>query len=375
MRGGERVLHELAALYPSADLFTLFHVPGATSDEIEKLRLHVSPLSSLPGSQQHYRKLLPFFPWAIRRFDFTGYDLVISCSHAVAKSIRKPRETAHLSYCLTPMRYVWDQIDGYLGDGLFRAAAAPLASALRHFDRRTSGPNTVTRFAAISTGVQQRIKTHYARTASRVYPPVQVDRFRLSGKPAGDEYLLVGGFVPYKCDELAVRACEKLGRQLIVVGDGPGRRRLERSTGENVRFLGRVGDAQLAELYANCRALLYPQDEDFGIAAVEAQAAGRPVIAYARGGALDTVRPHPASPIASLASADASSATGIHFPHQSIEGVIAAIECFEANEDQFDAEAIRRWAEGFAVDRFRREFLHEVELTLEDHRAHLLATG
>jgi glycosyltransferase involved in cell wall biosynthesis len=360
LRGGERALDQLAALFPAADLYTLVFAPGSTTERIERLRIRTSPLNRLPGVQRHYRKLLPLFPWAIQRFWLDGYDVVVSSSHAVAKAVRRPPGIPHLCYCYTPMRYIWDQSEAYLGRGLRRWAATPLVRLLRNFDVRTSTRERVTRFIAISQTVARRVEQHYARRARVVYPPVDVERIRPTGRPPEDFYLLVGGFVPYKREELALDALRKLDRRLVVVGDGPMRRDLARRAPANVEFTGRVSDAELAGLYGRCRALLYPQEEDFGIAAVEAQAAGRPVIAFARGGATETVRPWRGSP------AEASRATGVWFDAQSAEALAAAIYRFEQAEAFFDPQAIRMQAERFSARRFRTEMERELRELLED---------
>ena len=291
MRGGERVLEELCRMHPDADLFTLVHVPGTTSARIEQRTIHASFLSRLPGIAAHYRAWLPLFPAAIGSLDLSGYDLVLSCSHAVAKSVRVPSPGRHLAYCLTPMRYVWDQREAYLGTGLLRLLSTPLVAYLRRFDLRSSGPDRVQRFVAISQAVQGRIERHYGRRARIVHPPVATDRILPDRRSPDDFYLLGGGFVPYKREALALEAFRRLGRRLVVVGDGPGRRRAESQAPPNAEFVGHVSDAELARLYARCRALIHPQEEDFGLVAVEAQAAGRPVIAFGKGGAVDTVRP------------------------------------------------------------------------------------
>ena len=354
MRGGERVLEELLALAPEADLFTLVHVPGATSAAIEEHPIHTSFLSRLPGIARHYRVFLPLFPAAVERFDLSGYERVISCSHAVAKGVRVPPGAQHLCYCLTPMRYVWDQQDAYLGRGVRRWLSRPLVSYLRRFDCRTSTPDRVHRFVAASRAVRDRIARHYRREARVVHPPVDSERIRPgTGAPSGDYYLLVGGFVPYKREDIAVEAFRRLGRRLVVAGDGPGRRRLQAHAPAHVEFTGRVSEAALLALYQGCRALVHPQEEDFGIVAVEAQAAGRPVIALGRGGALDTVRPLADAP-------EAGDATGVFFDRQDPEGLIEAVERFEANEESFDPRVVRRWAEGFGRERFRRELRAEL---------------
>jgi glycosyltransferase involved in cell wall biosynthesis len=363
-RGGERVLDHLAHRYPEADLFTLLHIPGRSTEAIDALRVTSSPIGRIPGAERHYRKLLPLFPWAIRRFDLRGYDLVISTSHAVAKSVRIPRGTAHLSYCFTPMRYIWDQSDAYLGRGLKRWAASPLIAALRRFDVATSNAAHVTRFVAISNEVAGRIQRHYGRDASVVAPPVDLSWIETASDPAEDFYLLVSGFVPYKQDALAVDTFRDLRRRLVVVGDGPGRAALQRSAPPNVEFTGHVDEARLASLYQRCRALVYPQREDFGLIAVEAQAAGRPVIAYSAGGSLDSIRPLPeAEASSSLAYEDAP--TGVFFERPDSTALALAIERFEKAEARFDAKRIRLWAERFSPSHFDAAFDREVAMCME----------
>jgi glycosyltransferase involved in cell wall biosynthesis len=356
MRGGERVLDELAGMFPDAELFTLLHVEGSTSPRIESLPIAASPLGRLPLVARHYRKLLPLFPLAIERLALPPCDLVLSTSHAVAKGVRRPRGAVHLCYCFTPMRYVWDQADAYLGRGLRRAVAAPLAAYLRRWDRRTSGPDRIQRVVAISRTVAERVRRSWGREASVVYPPVAVERFAVRPEGPGDFYLLVGGFVPYKREDLALAAFARLGRPLLVAGDGPARARLEAAASRNVRFLGRVSDAELADLYAGCRALVYPQEEDFGIVPVEAQAAGRPVIALGRGGATETVVP--------LWDAAGRAPTGVLFEPQAPAALSEAVLRFEAEERRFDSAAIRRHAERFGAERFRRELRAEIDLAL-----------
>jgi glycosyltransferase involved in cell wall biosynthesis len=252
------------------------------------------------------------------------------------------------------MRYVWDQIDAYLGRGARRALAWPLVSYLRRFDVRTSTPQRVTRFVALSQAVAARIHDHYGRKAAVVHPPVDVDRIQPSGEAPDDFYLLVGGFVPYKREALAIEAFRERGRPLVVAGDGPMRRKVEAAAPANVRFVGRLSDDELTGLYQKCRALVYPQEEDFGIAAVEAQAAGRPVIAFGRGGVLDTVRPL-------RSGGDASSATGVWFDEPHPRSLADAVRRFENIENDFDAGRIRAWAEQFSPERFRRELQYEIQ--------------
>jgi glycosyltransferase involved in cell wall biosynthesis len=353
MRGGERCLARIAGLFPEAEIFTLFHVAGATSSAIEAHPIHASPLSRIPGSAQHYRKLLPLFPRAIERFDLTGFDLVISTSHAVAKGVRTTPEQPHLCYCFTPMRYVWDQADTYLGTGVRRALAAPLVHYLRRFDRATASDERVSRFVAISGCVRDRIRAHYGRDASIVFPPVDVDRFPLDARDREDFYVMVGGFVPYKREALAIEAFRGTDRRLVIVGDGPARRRLAAMAPPNVELPGRLERAELASLLGRCRALIHPQLEDFGIACVEAQACGTPVVAFRGGGALDTVVAGDEAP------------TGVFFDRPTVDALRKALGGLEASLDgqpgRFEPARIRQHALRFRPERFDRELIAEVE--------------
>ena len=351
LRGGERVLHELATLYPGADLYTLFYQPGTTTPAIDDLRVRASALNRWRWLRERYRGLLPLYPWAIRRFALANYDAVVSIHHAVAKAVTLAPGTRHLCYCLTPMRYIWDQTDAYWGRGLRRAAATPLLATLRRFDCRSATTAQVTRFVAISHYVAERIRRHYGRDADVVYPPVDVERFAVDPRGPADYYLLVTSFGHYKRAELAVAACAQLGRPLLVVGDGPGRHRLEAAAPSTIRFLGRVPEAKLPEIVARCRALLQPQEEDFGIAALEVQAAGRPVIAFERGGAAETV----------CFPGTGSVATGLGFAPQSSDALAAAILRFEAVQRDFAPHRIRHHALSFSTARFRREVQQQVE--------------
>lgn len=355
MRGGERCLERIAGLYPDADVFTLVHVRGATSPAIERHEIRASGLSRLPGAARHYRKLLPLFPAAIERFDLRAYDLVVSTSHAVAKGVRTEPDQPHLSYCLTPMRYVWDQADAYLGRGLRRALAAPLVARLRRFDVATSTPARVTRFVAISTCVAERIATHYGRSARVVFPPVEVGRFAMGPAEREDFDLLVGGFVPYKREALAVEAYRGTARRLVVAGDGPLRDRVAARAPRNVQFVGRVADAALAELMRRARCLVYPQLEDFGIAAVEAQASGTPVVAFRAGGALDTV---------------IEGETGVFFDAPTPASLRDALERLDRLRDRggLAPGAIRAHALAFGPERFERELRAEIASAIADAR-------
>jgi glycosyltransferase involved in cell wall biosynthesis len=343
MRGGERCLEVFCELFPEADLYTLLHVPGSVSPTIERRRIVTSFIQRLPDVERRYRQYLPLFPAAIRRFDLRGYDLVLSSSHAVAKSVRAAEPERHVCYCFTPMRYVWDLYPDYFGPRAplaTRLLMPPVAAWLRGWDRRTAAG--VGHFVAISRFVADRIRRAYGRAADVIHPPVDLARFRLEETP-GSFYLVVSALTPYKRVDLAVEACSRLGRPLLVVGTGPEEQRLRALGGPTVRFLGGRSDAEVAELYAGCRAFLFPPLEDFGITPLEAMACGRPVIALGQGGARETVVP----------PGTAEPPTGLFFERQTVEDVVEAIRRFEADPGQFEPKALRRRAEAFDRPRFR----------------------
>jgi glycosyltransferase involved in cell wall biosynthesis len=338
MRGGERCLEVFCELFPDADLFTLLHVRGSVSATIENRRITTSFLQRLPGAEARYRALLPLFPWAVARFDLRGYDLVLSSSHCVAKGVRVPRGALHVCYCFTPMRYVWDLFDDYFGaraPWAVRLLMPPVAAALRRWDRATAA--RVRHFIAISRFVADRISRCYGREAEVIYPPVDCQRFRLS-EDAGEFYLVVSALTPYKRVDLAVEAANRLGVRLVVVGSGPEERRLRALAGPTVEFLGWRADAEVADLYARCRALLFPGVEDFGIVPLEAMASGKPVLAFERGGVRETVVP---------LEQGIESPTGLFFAEQTVEALAEAIRRFEASAHRFDPKALRAHAEAF----------------------------
>ncbi len=343
MRGGERCLEVFCELFPEAPLYTLLHVPGSVSPVIESRRIVTSFVQRLPFAASRYRHYLPLFPAAVRGFDLSGYDLVISLSHCVAKAVRRRPGTLHVCYCFSPMRYVWDLYDDYFGaraPRLARWAMPPVAAALRAWDQRTDG---VDAFVAISHHIADRIRRVYGRSADVIHPPVDTTRFRPAR--AEDFYLVVAALVPYKRVDLAVAAANRLRRRLLVVGTGPEADRLARAAGPTVEFLGWQPDAEVADLYARCRAVLFPALEDYGIVPLEAAAAGRPTIAFGRGGVLDT-----------MVGLDRTSAapTAVFFDAQTVEALADAIMKFEAAEHRFDPTALRARAAEFDVAVFRR---------------------
>jgi glycosyltransferase involved in cell wall biosynthesis len=301
MRGGERALLAFCEMFPAADLFTLVRVPGATDPIIERRQVRTSPIQWLPWPGRLYRHYLPLFPLAIEQFDLDGYDLVLSTSHCAAKSVVVSGHTRHLCYCLTPMRYAWDQFDAYFGpdrvgpamSGLMR----PVMAAMARWDRATE--QRVHRYLAISQYVARRIGLYYNRQSSIVYPPVETTFYTPSPSaarlgPAVNDgqrpgMLVVSALVPYKRVDLAIAAARRAQLPLTIVGDGPERAALEAIGGEGVRFLGWCTNEEIRDLYRSSLATILPGEEDFGIVPLEAQACGRPVVALGRGGALETV--------------------------------------------------------------------------------------
>ena len=291
MRGGEKVLEAVAEIYPHADIFTLVHVKGSVSPLIEARRIRTSFIQRLPASGRLYRHYLPLFPLAIEQFDFRAYHLVISISHCAAKSVIHGPGTRHLCYCLTPMRYAWDQFGEYFGahrtgragEALYR----PVMSWLARWDASTAGRADA--FVAISRYVAARVARYYARTADVVYPPVDTGFFGPDGSEPGSSALVVSALVPYKRVDLAIEACAAAGVPLRVIGDGPELPRLRKLAGPGVTFSGWIPSEDIRTAYRQAGAVLLPGVEDFGIVPLEAQACGRPVVAVAEGGALETV--------------------------------------------------------------------------------------
>ena len=297
MRGGEKVLEAIAELFPGAPIHTLVHVPGSVSATLESHPIRTSFVQGLPGVERRYRHYLPLFPAAVEDFDFTGFDLVFSTSHCVAKGAIPAPGARHLCYCHSPIRYAWDQEHVYFPKrtGLVARLRGLVLSALRTWDAASS--SRVDLFLANSRFVAERIRRYYGREAEVLHPPVDVAAFGqdsgehdVTGDGPGDGYaVMLAALNPYKRVEVAIEACERLGLRLRVIGSGPDRKRLERLAGSRTELLGRVSDEELQRIVAGARYFVQPGVEDFGIAAVEALAAGVPVIARRRGGVLDIV--------------------------------------------------------------------------------------
>jgi glycosyltransferase involved in cell wall biosynthesis len=353
MRGGEKCIEALCEVFPDATLFTLVHVKGSVSPTIERMPIHTSFIQHLPFAKKHYRHYLPLFPNAIERFDLREFDIVISSNHAVAKGVRTKPETLHICYCHTPMRYIWNLYDEYFGKEragiLTRLGMKFFVNYLRRWDVRTA--QSPHHFIANSRNVQARIKQLYKRDSTVIYPPVDTSLFQRSNV-SGVYFLIVSAFVPYKRVDMAIEAFNRTGDRLVIIGNGPDDEKLRALAKPNIEFLGWQPDEVLKKYYAECRAVIFPGEEDFGIVPVEAMASGKPVIAYAKGGALETVIDTP------------ERKTGILFYEQSVESLVEAIE--RCKGTTFDAESLRAHAMQFDRDLYKRTMKEFVERQWEE---------
>ena len=351
MRGGERVLEELLHLFPEAEIFTHVADRDALSDTIRDRPIHQSRVARLPFARKHYQKYLGAMPRALEEFDLSGFDLVISSESGPAKGVIVPPDVPHICYVHTPMRYIWDMYPAYsAGLGrVQRAYFSRLAHRLRQWDVTSAA--RVDRFVANSSFVAARIGKYYRRDAEVVHPPVDLGAYRLPDgpPPARAGYLFVSELVPYKRADVVVEAFRTLDRSLTVVGAGPDLERLRRTAPANVTFLGRVPGADLPRLYQRARALIFPALEDFGIVPLEAMACGTPVLAYGRGGALDTVVP---------------GVSGWHFDDQTPEAIRAAVQQAEATAAP-TPQTVAAHADLFAPAIFRRRIAALVQQEMQ----------
>jgi glycosyltransferase involved in cell wall biosynthesis len=341
MRGGEKVLLSLLRLYPEAPLYTLLHVKGSVAPEIEAREIHTTFVQGLPGVARRYRSYLPLFPAAAASIDLSAYDLVISSSHCVAKGVRPRPGALHLSYCHTPMRYVWDRYDDYFGPGRVSGLTArviPLvAEGLRAWDVATAG--RVHRYAANSAYVAGRIHRYYGREAEVIPPPVDTDFFTPGPDMPGTYDLVVSALAPYKRLDLVLEAYRGTGRPLRVVGSGPESEKLRREAPAEAQFLGFVEDEALRELYRGCRAVIMPGVEDFGIVPVEAMACGRPAVVFGEGGGPESVR---------------DGETGVVFKEATAAALRRAIDSLERL--RFNGDRLRSRAESYSRQVFESRF-------------------
>ncbi len=352
MRGAERVLAILHDLYPDAPIYTLLHNPEKMGQATADWDIRTSLLQKIPGARRLHRKLFALMPLAVERLDLSEYDLVISSSSAWVKNVRTPPDTLHICYCYSPARFLWHWSDQYVrrlpGGSLIHGAVKALLPALRLWDRY--GTRRVTEFVAISTTVQQRIRRYFEREATIIHPPVDTERFQLVSQQE-DYFLIVSSLNPYKRVDLAVEAFNHLELPLVVIGQGPEYERLKQLAGPTVEVLGWCDDEEVSHRMARCRAFVMPQEEDFGIAPLEAQSCGRPVIAYGAGGVLDSI---------------VDGETGLLFTPQTPQALCETVWRFEQMD--FAPQTCRDNALRFGVGRFKREFSDFVETVCAQHR-------
>lgn len=350
--GAEDVLENLARLYPDAPLYTSLYWRAGMPAHWRDWDIRTSFIDRLPLAHRKQQLYFPLYPFAFEQFDFREYDLLISNKSGFCHGVITGPETLHICYCLTPTRYVWRYHQYAEQENLswaVRQALAPFLTRLRLWDRLAA--DRVDFFIAISKAVRRRIAKVYRRDSVIIYPPVDASRFEPSNR-VDDYYLFVGRLVPYRRLDVLIEAFNKMARPLLIAGSGRDQERLESLAGPTVQFLGYVPDAELPDLMARCRAFVWPGEEDFGIAPIQAMAAGRPVIAYAAGGALDIVIPDE---------------TGVFFGEQSAAAIIEAVESFEP--DKVDVSRIRKWAERFDTAVFNKQITSFVEEKLSEHRA------
>ena len=340
MRGGERVIEALCELFPDADLFTHIVDRSKLSDTISRREIHTTFISKLPFARSFYQKYLPLMPRALEALDLSAYDLVISSESGPAKGVITRPDSLHICYCHSPMRYIWDHYALYLKNSGFlaRIAFPEIAHRMRIWDVTSAA--RVDHFVANSTFIQRRIEKFYRRDSQVIHPPVSVEDFAAARTNSTQDYFLAAGeLVGYKRFDLIVDACNRLQVPLVIIGDGEERRALEKRAGETVTFLGHVGYTELKARFGECRALIFPGEEDFGIVPVEVMAAGRPVIAFGRGGAIDTV---------------IEGQTGLLFEEQSVDCLVDAIQRFDAQA--FSSDAIQTHARKFSKSAFQEHF-------------------
>jgi glycosyltransferase involved in cell wall biosynthesis len=355
MRGGEKVVQSICNVYPDIDIYTLVYDEKKIIDSIKKHKIHTSFIQKLPFSKKKYQFYLPFMPVAVEQFNLSEYDVVISSESGIAKGVLTKPETCHICYCHTPMRYLWNMYFDYLENekpGFFkRSFIRTYFNYLRLWDM--AGSSRVDYFACNSNNVRKRILKYYKRDSKVIYPPVDVNDFKFNSKKQ-DYYLVVSQLVSYKRIDLAVRAFNKLGKELIIIGEGSEFKRLKKIAARNIKFLGWQDGEALREYYTNAKAFIFPGEEDFGITAVEAQASGTPVIGYGKGGLLETV---------------INKETGLFFYKQETSDLIEAVENFELNRSKFDSYKIRENSLKFSRENFEsalKKFIEEKYIEYSD---------
>jgi glycosyltransferase involved in cell wall biosynthesis len=368
MRGGEKVLEVFCELFPHAHLYTLLHNKGSVSITIENMDIRTSFIQNLPLKKNKYRYYLPVFPSAVERFNLEGYDLVLSSSHCVAKGVITGPNTLHVSYCFTPMRYIWDLHDEYFtkekSSVFTRSSISLLLGYLRRWDVESS--KRVDRFVAISKYVAEKIKKYYERDSDIIFPPVDCSYFK-PGTSDGDFYLMVSPLAPNKRVDIAIKAFNKLSLPLKIIGTGQEEKSLKKIAGKNVKLMGWQSDEIVRKHYATCKALIFPGVDDFGIVPLEAQACGTPVIAYGKGGALETVIPLNGDQLntkggtGKSALTEPTSATGVFFYEHTPEALAKSVIHFEGVRGLFNKTKIREHAESFDRDIFKERIKNYID--------------
>jgi glycosyltransferase involved in cell wall biosynthesis len=363
--GAESCLEALLGLYPEADLFCIVDfLPENERGFLSGRRITTSFIQRLPGARKHYRSYLPLMPIAVEQLDVTGYDLVFSLSSAVAKGVITGPDQVHISYIHSPIRYAWDLQHQYLSEsGLARGLKSGIARAILHYIRMwdTRTASNIDHLIANSQFIARRIRKAYGRKSSVIYPPVNIDRF-IPGAEREDFYVTMSRMVPYKRIPLIVEAFAAMpDRRLVVIGDGPDMPAVRAAAGPNVTIMGKQPDAVVVSHLQRAKAFVFAAEEDFGIAPVEAQACGTPVIAYGKGGALETVR-----------GCDGDGQTGIFFAEQTVPAIVKAVEHLDLRLPAITAEACRRQAERFSAQRFGEHIAAFVDQAMAAHAREVL---
>jgi len=354
MGGAERVVMAFHEMFPDAPIYTSIYDPQRVDKAFQQMDIRTSFMQKLPLVTKHHQPYLPFYPFAMESLDLRGYDLVLSSSSAFGKGVLTRPETMHICYCHTPMRWCWNYEEyverEHLG-GVARKVLPFLITGLRIWDQTSA--MRVDHFVANSPVVVERIKKYYRRDAMFIPPPVEASRFAFDPTTVPEDYFLIlSRLIPYKRIDLAIEACNRLHLPLVIIGSGRDRERLEQLAGPTIRFMGRLPDEEVLHYYMHCRAFLFPGEEDFGITPLEAQAAGRPVIAYGEGGALASV---------------VEGVTGTFFAEQTVESLTAVLASFD--ERTYDTTSIRNHALEFDLPRFKRRMLHFIEAKLSEGTA------
>ncbi len=359
MGGAERVVIALHEIFPDAPIYTSIYDPERVDPVFRQMDIRTTFMQKLPLVTKHHQPYLPFYPFAMESLDLRGYDLVLSSSSAFGKGVITKPETMHICYCHTPMRWCWnyrEYVEREQLGGMARRVLPFLITGLRVWDQTSA--MRVDHFIANSPVVAERIAKYYRREAVVIPPPVEAQRFPFDPATQPEDYfLIVSRLIPYKRIDLAIEACNRLQLPLVIIGSGRDEARLRRLAGPTIRFTGRLSDEEVLHYYTHCRAFLFPGEEDFGITPLEAQAAGRPVIAYGAGGALASV---------------VEGVTGLFFREQTAESLAATLTAFD--ERQFDPQAIRNHALEFDLPRFHRRILQFIEAKMSDRKAGSLRT-